>query len=229
MKIKKGQFIVIDGNDGSGKATQTELLMQRLKKEKVKVKKIDFPQYTKNVFGKLLFEALKEGKHGNFIDVSPKIASAIYAADRFESSGMIRKWLEQGYTIISDRYVSANQIHQGGKIRDEASRKDFVKWLETIEFKIFKIPKPDVIVYLHVPLEVSLELIRTRALERKEKVDQAESDAKYLFESHANALKIIEQNNKWVKIDCVTNGSMRNKEDIHEEIAKKLKKYIGRK
>lgn len=223
--MKKGTFIVIDGTDGSGKATQTELLVQRLKKEKRKVKKIDFPQYTNNFFGKFLRECL-DGVHGDFLAVNPRIASTIYAADRFESSSQIKKWIGAGYTVIADRYVSANQIHQGGKIKDAKVRKEFLTWLDQMEFNVFKIPRPNVIVYLHVPVELSLDLIKKRSLEKGTLPDQAESDAKHLVESQQSALKIIEKNNKWLKIDCALNGGMRSRDDIHEEIAKKVKRIL---
>jgi len=114
---KKGKFIVIDGTDGSGKATQTKLLEIILKKNGYRVKTIEFPQYKKNFFGKLIKEHL-QGLHGNFLSVNPYLASTLYAADRYESKQKIEKWLAEGYTVIADRYVSANQLHQGGKIKD---------------------------------------------------------------------------------------------------------------
>ena len=122
-KNKTGKFIVIDGIDGSGKATQTKLLTNRLKNLGVKVKAIDFPRYYDNFFGKLLGEYLS-GVYGDFTQVDPRVASVLYAADRFESSQQIKKWLATGYTVIADRYVSANQIHQGGVY--EVARRDGV-------------------------------------------------------------------------------------------------------
>jgi dTMP kinase len=166
----------------------------------------------------LLFEALKEGKHGDFIAVSPKIASTLYAVDRFEAAPKIREWLGQGDIVISDRYASANQIHQGGKIADPAIRKEFLEWLDTLEFKTLGIPRPDIIVYLHVPLEVSLELIRSRAAETGTVPDQAEADAKHLYESQESALKLISESNNWLRIDCAEGGNMKSREAIHAAI-----------
>jgi dTMP kinase len=223
--MKKGKLIVIDGTDGSGKATQTELLVARLKKEGIKVKKIDFPQYTENFFGAVIRECL-DGKYGNFLAVHPKIASVLYAADRFETSGKIKKWLAEGYMVISDRYVSANQIHQGGKIQNERARKEFLAWLDTMEFEVFQIPRPDAIIYLHVPLEVSLKLITNRAEEKSIKLDLPESNPKHLFDSQQSALKIIGKNNTWIKIFCAERGVLRSRQEIHEEIFQKIKKSI---
>ncbi len=114
---------MIDGIDGTGKATQAKLLVQRLRREGQKVQAIDFPNYYKNFFGKLLGNYLS-GKYGDFAEVDPHVASVLYAADRFESSPQIERWLKEGNIVVADRYVSANQIHQGGKIDGRASKQD---------------------------------------------------------------------------------------------------------
>lgn len=229
--MKKGKFIVIDGTDGSGKATQTKLLVEQLTKEKGKVKKIDFPQYTNNFFGKLLRECL-DGKLGDFIAVNPKIASVLYACDRWESAPQVQKWLDEGYTVIADRYVSANQIHQGGKIHDPKRRVEFMKWLEEMEFKVFNIPKPDGIIFLDVPISVSTVLLKKRAAETLRKnvnkiyKDLAEEDPEHLEKSRASALKIVKGNNAWYKIDCTKNATMMSMEEIHRKVYDVFKKII---
>ena len=112
--MKKGKFIAIEGPDGSGKETQTKILIENLQKKGFKIKTIDFPRYYDNFFGKFVGECLR-GDHGDFVNLDPKIASVLYAADRWESSKKIKEWLIDGYIVIADRYASANQIHQGGK------------------------------------------------------------------------------------------------------------------
>jgi dTMP kinase len=159
---KKGKLIVIDGIDGSGKATQVRLLSERFKKLKIKHKTIDFPRYSSNFFGKLIGEYLS-GIYGDFTQVDPRIASVLYAADRAESSAQIKKWLDEGYTVIADRFVSANQIHQGGKIKDPKERKEFLNWLEVMEHKIFKTPVPNLVIYLDVPFEVSQAWLKQKS------------------------------------------------------------------
>ncbi len=216
--MKKGKFIVIDGTDGSGKATQTKLLVDRLLQDKVKVKKIDFPQYTANFFGKLLRECL-DGNLGDFIAVNPKIASVLYACDRWESAQQISTWLKDGYTVISDRYVSANQIHQGGKIADMKKKKEFMTWLDMMEFGIFKIPRPDGIIYLDVPIKVSMLLLKKRAEKfGRRKGDVAEEDPIHLEKSRQSALKIVKGNNHWYKIDCTKKDEILPIEKIQEKV-----------
>lgn len=224
--MNKGKLVVIDGTDGSGKATQTELLLQRLKGLGKEVEKIDFPRYQDNFFGKLIRECL-DGKHGDFLGVDPKIASVLYAVDRWESSKKIEQWLEEGKIVICDRYVSANQIHQGGKISDNEKRREFLGWLDEAEHSVFGIPRPDIIVYLHVPVEISRELIVKRASESGIPRDQAEENAQHLLESQAAAMQIVKDLNNWVKIDCAENGQMKSRENIHEDIFLKVSGLFG--
>jgi len=170
--------------DGSGKATQTKLLVDRLKREKIKTKTIDFPQYYDNFFGTFIGECLI-GTHGDFLTLDPRIASVLYAADRFESDKKIKKWLKDGYMVIVDRYVSANQIHQGSKISNARDREDFLRWLNKMEFDIFGIAKPDLIIYLDLPVDIIQSLLGNTASKEKKKYlkgkkDVVESSKEYL-------------------------------------------------
>ncbi len=227
---KKGTFIVIDGTDGSGKATQVELLSKRLTKEGRTVKVVDFPEYYKNFFGKFIGHCLTE-QYYNFIHIHPKIASVLYAADRWESSKEIRTWLEKGYVVIANRYVSANQIHQAGKIKNTAKRRDFLKWLDEMEYDVFGIPRPDTVIYLSVPLKVSQALIKKRNKEvsrsyKGKKKDATETDINYMESSRKSALKLIKELNNFNKIDCAPKGELLSRETIHEQVYKEARKLI---
>lgn len=120
-----GKLIVIDGGDGAGKATQVSLLVKRLRDEGHKVETLDFPQYTQNHFGKLLRQCL-DGKRGDFMAVDARIASTLYAADRFETKPRLEQWLQEDKIVVLDRYVSANMMHQGAKIDDPEKLEDFL-------------------------------------------------------------------------------------------------------
>lgn len=228
---KKGKLIVIDGTDGSGKATQVDLLMRRLKKEGKTVKLVDFPEYYKNFFGAFIGHCLSE-QYYNFLHVHPKIASVLYAADRFESSKELRGWLEKGYIVIANRYVSANQIHQGGKIKNTKKRNDFIKWLDEMEYKVFGIPRPDITVYLSLPIEVVLRLLKDRDSSQmkraylKKKKDVHEADVDFLKNSIESALWLAKNQKGWVKIDCLKNGVLDTRENIHAEVYEKVKKVL---
>ncbi len=229
--MKKGKLIVLDGADGAGKATQTKLLIARLKKEGKKVKTLDFPQYQKNFFGKLIGECLT-GAHGNFVGLSPYIASTLYAADRFESKNMIEGWLRQGYTVVLDRYVSANQIHQGGKITDTKERKKFLTWLDEMEFGVYQLPRPTIILYLDVPYEISRELLKgTSATNRKSYLkkgdqDQVENNEEYLRKSRESAVKMVQASNQWERVLCTKKGALLSREAVHELVWEKVKHYL---
>ncbi len=222
MKKKHGKFIVIDGSDGSGKSTQVGLLIARLKKEGHKVELVDFPEYDSNFFGSFIGHCLSEQDY-NWLHVHPKIASIVYAADRFESKAKIEKWLADGRIIVANRYVSANQIHQGGKIKNAKKRAEFMEWLAEMEYKVFKIPKPDFVLYLHMPLKLSLELIakRDQTTARaylKKKKDVHESDVDFLKNSRMSALWLSEREKNWKKIECSEKSQILTPEAVHEKV-----------
>jgi dTMP kinase len=228
--MKKGKLIVIDGTDGSGKATQVGLLIKRLKQDKKKVKVIDFPDYYSNFFGKFIGHCLSE-QYYNFVKVHPKIASVLYAADRFESKDKIEKWLKEGNIVIANRYASANQIHQGGKIVNTKKREEFLKWLAEMEYKVFKIPKPDLIFYLSVPIPVVLKLITERNNKTKrsylgKKEDLVEKNVKHLENSRKSALWLAKTQKGWIKIECVTSGVLESREEIHKKVYEKVLKIL---
>ncbi|MFO0718683.1 MAG: deoxynucleoside kinase [Candidatus Paceibacterota bacterium] len=228
--MKKGKFIVIDGIDGSGKATQTRLLVERLKKEGVKVKTIDFPRYETNFFGGLIGKYLS-GIYGDFTQVDPRVASVLYAGDRFESSKEIRKWIDSGYTVVADRYVSANQIHQGGKIDNPKDRKEFLAWLDKMEYEVFRIPRPDLVIYLDVPFEVSKEWLKNKIAKRKKKylegrVDVAEENLIYLKNSREAAIDLTKKNKDWRKIECCKNMVCMLPEEVSDRVWSIVKKEL---
>ncbi len=219
-----GKFIVIDGTDGSGKATQVKLLAEHLKQKGRNVKTIDFPRYYNNFFGKFVGECLA-GRHGDFLKSDPYIASVLYATDRFESAPQIFEWLGEGAIVIADRYASSNQIHQGGKVKDQNERKNFLEWLEKMEFGVFKIPKPDAIIYLDVPLETTQKLIGNRAKKNQAKKryleggkDAHENNPLHLSDAKASAMDLVKRYNNWIKIDCTRNGKLMSKMEIHNII-----------
>jgi dTMP kinase len=227
---KKGKLIVIDGTDGSGKATQVALLASTLKKEGHTVKLVDFPEYYKNFFGGFIGHCLSE-QYYNFINIHPKIASVLYAADRWESSEQIKDWLEKGDVIIANRYVSANQIHQGGKIKDTKKRKDFLRWLDDMEYRVFGIPRPDIIFYLSLPITIVEGLMKNRNKSSKrnylgKKKDVHEVDIAFQENSRKSALKLVKELNNFKKIDCAPKGVILSREEIHSMIAKEVKRIL---
>lgn len=216
--MKKGVFIVLDGNDGSGKATQAKLLAERLKKEGIDYEAFDFPSYNRNFFGTLLAACLA-GKCGDFANLDPKIASTLYALDRFEETPRIKHALDQGKVVITDRFSSSNQIHQGGKIPGTEEREEFLIWLDGMEHSVLGVPKPDAVIYFHVPLALSLKLLdEKREAKNTEGKDVVERDREYLERSYEAAKWLSERQSNWHVIECAEGGEMRSREAIHEDV-----------
>jgi len=215
-----GKLIVIDGTDGSGKATQTKKLIERFVDEGRKVETLDFPQYYNNHFGNIIGCFLR-GDFGDPTKFNPYLASVLYAADRYESSEKIRQWLAEEKIILLDRYVSGNQIHQGGKIKDEEKRKTFLNWLDKIEHGVFGIPRPDLILYLDVQPKTSQILIEKKASRNYTggaKKDGVESSVEHQTDSHEQSLRLVSEMNNWVRIKCEENGELLSIDLIHEKI-----------
>ncbi len=215
----KGKLFVIEGVDGSGKATQTNTLFQRLCDEKYNVMKIDYPRY--NNESSLFVRKYLNGDFGDKAkDISPYIASTFYALDRYAS---YKEEYENFYNndgiVIADRYATANMVHQAGKIDDKEDREKFLEWLWNLEFNTYKIPVPDLVFFLDIPIEYNEKLMEGRQNKdssRKEK-DIHESDTEHLLDSYKNAVSLVDKYN-WIRINCIYNGNLRSIEDIHSEI-----------
>jgi dTMP kinase len=222
----KALLIAIDGADNTGKATQTALLVERLRSEGKKVGTLDFPQYTVNTFGKLIKECLV-GEHGDFISVDPKIASTLYAADRYEAKGVLLQLLAQNDVVILDRYVSANMLHQGSKIEDKAERTDFLQWLEHVEYGIFGMPLPDLTISLAVSPEDSDAILARMVEEGKKTPDTAETDREHQKRVAQCLDWLSSMKENWITVHCSSGiNGLRSREDVHEEVYRLVKELL---
>ena len=154
-------------------------------------------------------------------EVNPYLTSLLYAGDRWEAKDQMNKWLIEGNIIISNRYVCSNMAHQGAKISDTKEREKFFEWIEELEHKTYTIPRVNLTIYLHVPIEISQELIRTRAKESKEfksEADLHEIDTEYLKRVQDIYLDIANGDNNWCTIECTKNNQIKSREEIAEEV-----------
>lgn len=224
----KGKLFVIDsGSDGSGKATQSEMLYNRLLVEGYPVRKVDFPNYKSD--SSALVKMYLKGMFGQDAEsVNPYAASLFYTVDRCAS--YLSEWkdfYENGGIVIADRYTTSNMIHQAVKITDETEREKYLNWLLDLEFEKCTLPKPDQVFFLDVPIPFSLQLIR----ERQSKMDQSntkdihESNYDYLQKCYQHACHLAERFG-WIRIPCVNGNQMRPIEEINEEIYQRVKKII---
>ncbi len=222
-----GKFIVFEGLDGSGKSTQSKLLVDHLQKEGYKTAKIDFPQYGTKSAGPI--EEYLNGKYGTSEEVGPYRASIFYACDRYDASFKIRKWLEEGRIVISDRYVASNIGHQGGKIKNKKERKKFLKWLYDIEYNIFGIPKPNFTFILKTSPNLARKLapkITEKEKKKKRKAylgdktrDIHEKDLHHLAHALSSYLEAAKEFPKDFKvIECIKDSKLLSPEIIHQKI-----------
>lgn len=216
MSQYPGKFIVIDGTDGSGKTTQFNLLIDKLKAEGFAVELADFPQYNTKSAG--LVEEYLSGKYGGADEVTPYQSSIFYAVDRFDASFKIRQWLKDGKIVIANRYVSASLGHQGGKIANQLERKVFFNWLYELEYKLFNIPKPDLSLILHVEAEIAQKLAANR--HREDWVgktrDIHEENLNHLQKAEQVYLEIAQTFPDFKLIKCTREGEIMSREGIHE-------------
>lgn len=226
MSDYPGKLIVIDGTDGSGKATQLGLLKLRLEKDGYEVMVADFPQYNQKSAG--LVEEYLSGKYGQADDVTPYQASIFYAVDRFDASAKIRNWLKNGKIVLANRYTSANMGHQGGKISNPLERKAFFNWLYELEYKLFNIPKPDLSIILHVEAAVSQKLAqeRARADWSDASKDIHENNLAHLQNAEKVYLEIAGSYPEFELIRCTKNGAIMTREEISLLVWLAAKKII---
>lgn len=216
----KGRLIAIEGTDCSGKETQANLLVKKLQAMGMKAVKIGFPMYDTPT-GKIIggpFQGTPSICESWFSEgptkVDPKISCLFYAADRKYNYPKIQKYLEEGYYVILDRYVSSNMAHQGSKIIDKDERFYFYRWIDKLEYWLLELPKADITFYLHVPYHVTKELMRQRGED-----DDVEKDDNYLIRSEETYIELSELYH-WNTIQCVKDEKIRTIEEINAEILK---------
>lgn len=212
-----GKLIVLEGTDGSGKSTQFRRLCQRLEAEGRNFHRIVFPRYQEE--SSALIRLYLGGAFGEKPgDVNAYAASSFYAVDRFASYR--QDWgdiYESGGLILADRYTTSNAVHQGSKV-PEAEREAFFRWLYEFEYDRLGLPKPDLVCYLDMPTELSVDLLRNREEATNTKADIHERDSSYLAQCRTCAREAAEVLG-WQRIPCADReGTLRTIEDIHGEI-----------
>lgn len=221
----KGKLIVIEGGDGSGKATQTELLRKYFASQKILTKTISFPQYKSTFFGKTIARVLR-GEIAPLSQINPYLISMVYAMDRVEAKDKLYKWLNEGFMVVLDRYVSSNMAHQTGRLPKKEQNK-FLNWIEKLEYTVNNVPREDVVIYLYVPYTTSQKLLTERKTDThlQGKKDIVEKDSEYLRKAEETYTKLEKKFPHWVRIDCIDEtGKMRSREAIHKEIVDVLRK-----
>ncbi|HEX3099798.1 MAG TPA: thymidylate kinase [Patescibacteria group bacterium] len=211
--VARGKFIVIDGPDGTGKKTQTDLLAQTLAVSGYDGMMFDFPQY-----GRVSSAMLEKYLNGDYGALNAEAASIFYAIDRFDASFKLRELLEKGKIILSNRYVTSNAGHQGAKIHDYDERIKFYRWLDNLEYGTYNVPKADLNIILHIPSDMAMELIDARSLKENRKKDIHEQDPEHLKRAEEVYLEIAELFPNTRLVECVENGRLLSPTEVHAKV-----------
>lgn len=226
--MKKGAFIVIEGTDGSGKATQTKLLASALRRMGKRVRTIAFPQYGHHSAAPI--SAYLRGEYGSLKELGPYRASIFYAIDRVTARTKIQQWLKAGDVVIADRYMASNLAHQGAKISNWQARKKYWMWDEEFEYELLGIPRPACTVVLVVPPQVSQKLIlkkKPRAYLKNAKKDIHERDVKYqrrVAEAYSE-LAMFDRDMRI--INCAPDGHLLPKDYIHKLVMSSIHRHVA--
>ena len=211
-------LIAIEGIDGSGKGTQAKRLHERLSAEGTKAALIGFPRYAETHFGRAVGEFLN-GRFGELDQVHPLLVSLLYAGDRFESRSMLLQAQDENDVVVLDRYVASNLAHQGAKCRGP-ERDELIGWIEQVEHRIHRMPRPDLVILLDLPVETAQRLIAVK--QKRAYTDRAadlqEADADYLEQVRAVYRQLAEREPNWRLIDCLRRGELRSVDEIGEEM-----------
>jgi len=211
-------LVAIEGIDGSGKGTQSRMLHERLNAEGIRAALIGFPQYEQTLFGRAVGQFLN-GRFGALDEVDPFLVSLLYAGDRFESRDLLLEALASNDIVVLDRYVPSNLAHQGAKC-EAVERAALIEQIEQIEYEVYSLPRPDLVLLLDLPVDEAQRLIATKA--QRSYTDRAadlqEADADYLRGVREVYLELSRATPNWHCLACAADGRIRGVDEIAEEI-----------
>ncbi len=212
-----GKLIVFEGTDGSGKSTQFRLLCRRLEEEGRAFHRLVFPRYDNP--SSALLRMYLQGEFGTHPeDVNAYAASSFYAVDRY--AAWKQDWggyYRSGGVVLADRYTTSNAVHQAGKV-PAGEREEFFRWLEEFEYDRLGLPRPDLVIWLDMPIERAVENLRRREAATHTHADIHEVDEPYLRACRA-AAKAAAEFYGWRRVDCVDGaGQVRSIDELRREI-----------
>jgi dTMP kinase len=216
--MSRGKFIVIEGIDGAGKGTQTDLLARAFEQRGIPFVKFGFPRYESS-FGRLIARFLN-GEFGPLAAVDAHFSALLYAGDRFEAKLDLEAALNSGRTVVTDRYIASNLAHQAARVPVER-RTEFISWLRQLEYGTYGLPVEDLVIYLRVPADEGHRLVGLKSARNytAKSRDLQESDVLHLKEA-ALVYNELAQAPNWVAIGCfdARSGEHRSPEEIHRDV-----------
>lgn len=220
-----GKLILIEGTDCSGKETQSKLLKNKIEKDNKTCVYFSFPNYDSPT-GKIVggpYLGKEEISHSYFsegaVNVNPKVASLYFAADRLYNLETLKKLLKENDYVILDRYTYSNMAHQGGKEKNKNKRCEIYDFIYELEFNLLNLIKPDLVIFLHMPLKYAIELRKNR-----ESLDEHEKSSNHLKMAETSYLELKDRYN-FKYVSCIKNNKIRSIDDINEEIYDLIRNY----
>ena len=207
-----GKIIVIEGIEGSGKETQSKLLVEALNKMGIKSIEFSFPMYdtpTGKIFKEYFLNNNNYFQEG-YENLDPELVCLYTAADRKYNINKINKYLSDDYIVVINRYTSSNMANQGSKYEDSEDRFYMYQWIDKLEYWLLKLPKPDYTILLNMPYKYNKQISFDFLKEEK--------DSKVL-----RVYKELSELYNWDVIDCVFDNKEKTIDEIHKEIIELLK------
>ena len=216
--MAKGKIITIEGGDGTGKQTQTVMLVKRLQLEGYSVETLSFPKY-ETPTGKII-RAYLDRKLGPLKNVPPKIASALYAADRLAAQQEIKGWISEGKIVVLDRYIESNMAFQSAKL-SEAERKEMIEWVHDFEVKDLGILPSDLVVFLNLPLGAAQD-----AMENEGRTKDIHESNKPFSDEVRKTYSFLADFYGWKTVECMSSDRRLSVGEVSEKIWEIVKESL---
>lgn len=224
-------LIVLEGLDGAGKSTQVRKLKEYLTERCGELEYIHFPRYDAPVYGDLISRFLR-GDFGANDAVHPQLVALLFAEDRHGAAPLIREALEEGKTVLLDRYVYSNIAYQCAKLKDMVARKRLRDWIFNTEYGDFQLPVPDLNLFLDVPIGfVEQSLSQARSGTDRNYLGGAQDihEASIAFQQDVRSLYLAQTqlDKRFLRIDCADeNGNMLPPDAIFQRVRASIDPYL---
>lgn len=220
-------LIDIEGIDGSGKGTQARGLCDRLNSSGVSAALISFPRYGETLFGRAVGEFLN-GDFGSLDQVHPFLVSLLFAGDRFESKAVLLEAMRQNAVVVLDRYVPSNVAHQASKL-DGVERAGLERRILELEFEVFGLPRPDLVLLLDLPVARAQELVARKAPRQytHRTADIQEADRSYLERVRDVYLELAAGSREWRTVACCEGERLRSIDEVADLVWRVVEEFLA--
>ncbi len=217
-RARKGKLIVFEGGDASGKTTQAQLFADFLKAHKIPVKYVEFPRYYSSFHGKVVGRYLK-GEFGSLETTSSYLVALAYAIDRAGARDEIEEFLAKGGIVVSNRYATSSKAYFAAKFADKKKQDEFIGWLDELEYKVHRIPREDLVIYLDVPLKVSQKLLVARGVQRYSGKSKDIHEANLAYLARVDEIyHTLAKSKNWEVISCIHGSNLLPKEVVYKKV-----------